>query len=129
MYKMNYAYKKGYVNPACTSVPEGWNKGTSKEVAPKRIGELFMRNDSCKKTEKRNRPPINSKAKQNFDPRHLDQPQMTEERVSKLYSDITLNLPNAEELPDVFVCPSCIYDIVNNCNTGSSSDSDIEDYL
>lgn len=101
MYKLNYAYKRGYVNPACTCVPEGWNKGTSKEVTPKRISELFIRNDSCKKTEKRNRPPINSKAKQNFDPRHLDQRQMTEERVSKLYSDIKLHLPIASLLYSV----------------------------
>lgn len=101
MYKLNYAYKKGYVNPACTCVPEGWNKGTSKEVTPKRISELFIRNDSSKKTEKRNRPPINSMAKQNFDPRHLDQRQMNEERVSKLYSDIKLNLPNASLLYSV----------------------------
>ena len=101
VYKLNYAYKKGYVNPACTSVPEGWNKGTRNEVTPNRISELFIRNDSCKKQKKRNRLPINSKAKQNFDPRHLDQQQMTEERVSKLYSDIKLNLPNASLLYSV----------------------------
>jgi len=34
-----------------------------------------------------------------------------------------------EELCDVFVCPSCIVDIVNTCNAGNSSDSDIEDFL
>ena len=104
MYKLNYAYKKGYVNPACTSIPQGWNKGTRREVTPKRISELFIRNDSCKKAEQRNRPPINSKAKQNFDPRHLDQQQMTNERVSELFCDIKLNLPNASLLYSVDDC-------------------------
>ena len=104
MYKLNYAYKKGYVNPACTSIPQGWNKGTRREVTPKRISELFIRNDSCKKAEQRNRPPINSKAKQNFDPRHLDQRQMTNERVSELFCDIKLNLPNASLLYSVDDC-------------------------
>ena len=32
MYKLNYAYKKGFVNPLCTDLPEGLNKGTRKEV-------------------------------------------------------------------------------------------------
>ena len=98
MYKLNYPYKKGYINPLCTSVPEGWNKGTRKEVTPKRISDLFIRNDSSKKAEQRNRAPINSKAKQNFDPRHLDQRQMTEETVSELYSDIKADLRNASVL-------------------------------
>ena len=88
MYKLNYAYKKDFVNPLFTSLPEGWNKGTRKEVTPKRISELFIRNDSCEKAEQRNRTPINSKAKQNFEPRHLDQRQMTDERVSELYRNI-----------------------------------------
>ena len=56
---------------------------------------------AARKQKKRNKLPINSKAKQNFDPRHLDQRQMTEERVSKLYSDIKLNLPNASLLYSV----------------------------
>ena len=58
IYKLNNAYKKGFVNPLCTSLPAGWNKGTRKEVTPERISELFIRNDSCEKAEQRNRAPI-----------------------------------------------------------------------
>ena len=46
MYKLNYAYKKGFNNPLCTSLPEGRKKGTRKEVTPKRISEFFIRSDS-----------------------------------------------------------------------------------
>ena len=73
MYKLNYAYKKGFNNPLCTSLPEGRKKGTRKEVTPKRISEFFIRSDSYEKPEQRNRAPINPKAKQNCDHRHLDQ--------------------------------------------------------
>ncbi|CAH3181119.1 unnamed protein product [Porites lobata] len=33
LYKVNFAHKKAYISPACTSVPQGWNKGTRKDVA------------------------------------------------------------------------------------------------
>ena len=50
------------------------------------------------------------KAKQNFYPRHLDQQEMTEERVSKLHSDIKLNSPNASLLYSVddFLIPELV---------------------
>ena len=53
LYKLNYAYKKGYSNPICTSIPKGWNKGTRREIKPMRVTELFIRNDSCAKSEKK----------------------------------------------------------------------------
>ena len=68
MYKLSDVYKKGYINPLCTSVPSEWNKGTRKEVTLKRISDLFIRNDSSKKAEQRNRAAINSKAKQTLTP-------------------------------------------------------------
>lgn len=128
MYKLNFAYKKGYVNPACTSVPEGWNKGTRKEVTPKRVSELFIRNDSSQKTQQRNRAPINSKAKQNFDPRHPDQRQLTSERVSKLYSAIKLNLPNASILYSVDDCliPEMVQPLKEAAETFISQQANVE---
>ena len=73
MYKLNYAYKKGFNNPLWTSLPEGWNKGTRKEVTPKKISEFFIRNHSNEKPEQRNRTQMNPKAKQNSHLSHLDQ--------------------------------------------------------
>ena len=37
MYKVNFAYKKAYISLACTSVPQGWNKGTKKDVEANQI--------------------------------------------------------------------------------------------
>ena len=49
MYKVNFAYKKAYISPACTSVPLGWNKGTKKDVVPNQIKNLVFHKD--KKTQ------------------------------------------------------------------------------
>jgi hypothetical protein len=45
LYKINYAYNKQYISPACTSVPQGWNKGTQKdsEVNPSKVKNLTFR--------------------------------------------------------------------------------------
>ena len=45
LYKVNYAFKKNYISPACTSVPQGWNKGTKREVEPSAIGDLTFRRE------------------------------------------------------------------------------------
>ena len=101
LYKLNYAYKKGYSNPICTSIPEGWNKGTRREIKPMPVTELFIRNDSCAKSEKKTRSPLNSKAKQMFDPRHPTHRQLTDDCVSELYRGIKRCLPNASVLYSV----------------------------
>ena len=46
LYKVNYAFKKNYISPACASVPQGWNKGTNREVEPSAIGDLTFRRES-----------------------------------------------------------------------------------
>ncbi|XP_022777649.1 uncharacterized protein LOC111319083, partial [Stylophora pistillata] len=95
LYKINFAYKKGYSNPACTSLPEGWNRGTHKQVEPRRICDLLIRNDSKHKEDKKTRTPINSQAQREFDPRHPEQRQITNDQVSFLYQNIKANNPNA----------------------------------
>ena len=47
-------------------IPEGWNKGTNREIKPMRVSELFIRNDDYTKSEQKTRSPINSKRKQNM---------------------------------------------------------------
>ena len=34
LYKVNYAYHKNFISPACTSITQGWNRGTRREVTP-----------------------------------------------------------------------------------------------
>ena len=95
MYKVNFAYKKAYISPACTSVPQGWNKGTKKDVEPNQIKNLVFRKD--KKTQedsaRDNRDNLN--LKNQFDPRKQQDRQLTNERVSSLIDGIIQNIPSA----------------------------------
>ena len=94
LYKVNYAYKKSYISPACTSVPQGWNKGTKKEVKPSRISDVVFRKD--KKTKKGEiSTPTAADAQQKFDPRHSAQRVMTDERVSLLLHGVKNVNPGA----------------------------------
>ena len=40
-YKVNYAFNKDFISPACTSIPQGWNKGTRREVTPTQLKNLL----------------------------------------------------------------------------------------
>ena len=44
LYKIEYAHTKGWCNLACTETSCQWNKGTRKEVEPKLMTDLFVRN-------------------------------------------------------------------------------------
>jgi uncharacterized protein YbdZ (MbtH family) len=35
-----YAYNKQHISPACASVPQGWKKGTQKEVNSSKVKNL-----------------------------------------------------------------------------------------
>ena len=37
LYKVNYAYHKNFISSACTSIPQGWNRGTRREVTPSQL--------------------------------------------------------------------------------------------
>jgi hypothetical protein len=69
LYKINHAYNKQYVSPACTNVPQGWNKGTRKEVNPSKVKDLTFRKDKkTKKVSKKNSGHDQTLRKE-FDPR------------------------------------------------------------
>ena len=95
MYKVNFAYKKAYISPACTSVPQGWNKETKKDVEPNQIKNLVFRKD--KKTQEDNARHLGESLtlKNHFDPRKLQDRQLTNERVSTLINGIIQNIPSA----------------------------------
>ena len=66
-----------------------------KQVEPRKICDLFIRNDSRQQVDKQNRMPIDSRSKREFDPRHPEQRQVNNEQVSYLYQDIKTSNPNA----------------------------------
>ena len=86
LYKVNYASHKNCISPACTSIPEGWNRGTRREVTPSQLQNLPFQQD--KKLRKlRNKDP--------FDPRRPQDSNISDESVSNLLSDIKRILPTA----------------------------------
>jgi len=95
LYKINVAHKRGYWTPACTSLPKDWNKGTHMQVEPRKICDLFIRNDSRQQVDKKNRTPIDSRSKREFDPRHPKHRQVNNEQVSYLYQNMKTSNPNA----------------------------------
>ena len=43
LYKVEYANANNFCSPACTSIPYGWNKSTTKIIQPKIISEIAVR--------------------------------------------------------------------------------------
>ena len=95
MYKVNFAYKKTCISPACTSVPQGWNKGTKRDVEPKQIKNLVFRKDKKTKEDSARDDMNNLNLKNQFDPRKPQDRQLTNERVSSLINGIIQNIPSA----------------------------------
>ena len=86
--KVNHAFKKDYISPACTSIPKGWNRGTKKEVAPGQIRNLkFIKHRNTRKDTNRD-PAIEQELKEHFDPRKPCDRVLTNERVSDLLRKI-----------------------------------------
>ena len=67
LYKLIYAGSNLFTDPACTSMPCGWNKGTRKSIAAARILDLRIRKD--KRTCETKKDNIISNDLINFDPR------------------------------------------------------------
>ena len=50
LYKMEYASRAGYNNPACTSVPCGWNVSTRKDIQAKKIIDITIRKEKIQRS-------------------------------------------------------------------------------
>lgn len=88
LYKVNYAIKKDYISPACTSIPQGWNRGTKKEVAPSQIRNLKFFNHKKTRKDTNRDPAIEQELREHFDPRKACDRVLTNERVSDLLRKI-----------------------------------------
>lgn len=95
MYKVNFEYKKAYISPACTSVPQGWNKGTEKDVQPNKIKNLVFREDQKAQEDSARDQGANLTLKSQFDPRKPQDRQLTNGRVSSLIKGVIQNVPSA----------------------------------
>lgn len=95
LYKVNYAFHKDYISPACTSIPQGWNKGTKKEVTPNRIQNLTFRKDKKTKKSIERDQVLDQRMRKVFDPRKPEDRGLTNERVSSLLKSIKKVQPSA----------------------------------
>ena len=94
MYKVNFAYKKAYISPAYTSLPQEWNKGTKKDVEPNQIKNLVFRKDKKTQEDSARHLGKNLTLKNQFDPRKLQDRQLTNQRISSLINGIIQNIPS-----------------------------------
>lgn len=95
LYKVNFAHQNGYISPACTSMPQGWNIGTKKEVEPSKICHLIFRKDKKTKEDTSSKLEEQNEAKRKFDPRKPGDRELTSERVSLLLNTMKEKLPSA----------------------------------
>ena len=95
LYKVNYAFNKHFISPACTSVPQGWNKGTRREVAPTQLQNMTFRKDRKTKKVSNRDSNLEQKMQKEFDPRKHEDRQLTDERVSSLLKSVKDLVPSA----------------------------------
>jgi hypothetical protein len=95
LYKVNYACNKDYISPSCTSIPQGWNRGTKKEVTPNKLKNLTFRKDKKTKKPSQRDNEINQTFRKDFDPRKPQDRRLTNERVSEFLNSIKEHVPSA----------------------------------
>ena len=97
LYKIEFASNKGYIDPACTSLPCNWNKCTKKEVQPQQSSDLVIRKK--KRTQKRdlevNPEEERSKAIRSYDPRVVKDRVISNDAVSSLFNNLYLVSPES----------------------------------
>ena len=95
LYKVDYAVQNGSNNPACTSIPCGWNQSTRKDVEPRKIIDLNLRRDKASKAQADSEGLINE-AWLNFDPRKEGQRDISEQRKKSFLEGLKNKAPDAQ---------------------------------
>ncbi len=95
LYKVNYAFNKDFISPACTSIPQGWNKGTKREVTPTQLRNLTFRKDKKTRKASNRDPTLEQTMQKEFDPRKPEDGKVTNERVSFLLNSVKEMVPSA----------------------------------
>ena len=95
LHKVDYAVQNGYNNPACTSIPCGWNQSTRKDVEPSKIIDLNLRRDKASKAQADSEGLINE-AWLNFDPRKEGQRDISEQRKKSFLEGLKNKAPDAQ---------------------------------
>ena len=76
--KVEYAVTRGFTNPACTSVPCGWNISTRRDIEPGKIMDMHVRKDKRSNDRAEDEGIITEEWKE-FDPRRGGYQEVTAE--------------------------------------------------
>lgn len=93
LYKVEFANIKGVNDPACTEKACAWNNSGKKDVQPKKIKEMVIREHN--RTHPDQKYDINSTDRRNFDPRPLINRTITNEEKENFLKNMRDKLPTA----------------------------------
>ena len=89
LYKIDYANRKGYIDPACTSLPCNWNNVSKKIIEPKRISEIVvrkqLRSQIDKKGEEEDSEGIQGWLLNEYDPRQMHHRIVSDDSVTDFH--------------------------------------------
>ena len=90
LYKIDYVNRKGYIDPACTSLPCNWNKVSKKTIESKRISEIVVRKTlrsqiDKKEGEEEDSEGIRGRLLNEYDPRQMHRRIVSDDFVTDLY--------------------------------------------
>ena len=97
LYKVNFAVQSGYTDPACTSVPSGWNHSTRKDVQPGKVIEMDIRKDKASRNGNEARGIIND-AWRVLDHRKEGQREISESKKTRFLNGLAQTRPTAQIL-------------------------------
>ena len=100
LHKVEYANANNFCSPACTSIPYGWNKSTTKIIEPKMISEIavWKKMRSSMGNKPKDTIPCEEKRMQElnlFDPWTNIHRNVTGERLSEFFYSLSLSSPSA----------------------------------
>ena len=99
LHKVEYANANNFCSPACTSIPYGWNKSTTKIIEPKMISEIavWKKMRSSMGNKPKDTIPCEEKRMQElnlFDPRTNIHRNVTGERLLEFFYYPSLSSPS-----------------------------------
>ena len=101
LYKVNFAVQSGYTDPACTSVPCGWNHSTHKDVQPGKVIEMDIRKDKASRNGNNEARGIIKDAWRAFDPRKKGQQEIRESKKTCFLNGLEQTRPTAQILKSI----------------------------
>ena len=113
LYKIEYAATLGYIDPCCTSMPCGWNKGTKRTVQPVGLMDMNISQDNRLNAEKTKS--IYTEKRKQFDQQHV-----SSANLSALFGKISMVKPGAvifkslPSSPGNTSIPLSVFDLARN---------------